>query len=175
MGKAGYKMRQLGRRTLAHRMSMMRNMVSSLIEHQRIETTVARAKELRIFADRMVTHAKRGDWTEANRFVRGEWNLMKLFTEMRDRYQERPGGYTRILRTRLREGDRAPMCYIEYVDRDGELRPARPPTLHAPGKSSASMLAFDEAVRARVAERLEQKQTELSRKQVGGDPMDTSS
>lgn len=67
-------------------------------------------------------------------------------------------------------------CHLRrYVDRDGELRPARPPTLHAPGKSSASMLAFDEAVRARVAERLEQKQTELSRKQVGGDPMDTSS
>eukprot|EP00238_Polyblepharides_amylifera_P015855 CAMPEP_0196581718 /NCGR_PEP_ID=MMETSP1081-20130531/35184_1 /TAXON_ID=36882 /ORGANISM="Pyramimonas amylifera, Strain CCMP720" /LENGTH=132 /DNA_ID=CAMNT_0041902045 /DNA_START=214 /DNA_END=612 /DNA_ORIENTATION=+ len=105
-------------------------MVSSLIEHERIETTIDRAKELRRLAERMVTHAKAGPekgWRKAQAVVRGQENMYKLFTTLAERYSTRDGGYTRILRTRVRENDRATMCFIEYIDREGEMRPSRPP------------------------------------------------
>eukprot|EP00898_Chlorokybus_atmophyticus_P009021 jgi/Chlat1/911/Chrsp108S01353 len=103
--------RKLGRPT-AHRLSMLKTMVSQLIEHERIETTVAKAKELRRVADQVVTMGKEGTLAARRRaaaVVRGDQNLQKLFT------------------TGQRQGDGAHMAYIEYVDRDGELRPARPP------------------------------------------------
>mmetsp|Transcript_10468 Transcript_10468/g.21784 ORF Transcript_10468/g.21784 Transcript_10468/m.21784 type:complete len:164 (-) Transcript_10468:32-523(-) len=154
--KHGTKLRRLGR-SYTHKKSMLRNMVSSLIEHQRIETTVNRAKELRRIADRMVTHAKEGGpkgYVKAGAVVRGEENMHKLMTEMADRYRERAGGYTRILRTRTRESDSAPMCYIEYIDREGELREARTPKVFAVASSrTAAQMAFEEAVAARHAAR----------------------
>ncbi|XP_028549138.1 uncharacterized protein LOC110093967 isoform X2 [Dendrobium catenatum] len=109
------KFRKLGR-PAAHRMSMLRTMVSQLVRHERIETTVAKAKEVRRLADRMVQLGKEGTLAAARRataFVRGDDVMHKLFTELAYRYKGREGGYTRLLRTRIRMGDAAPMAYIE--------------------------------------------------------------
>ena len=118
-------------RTSAHKWSMLRNMVSSLIEHERIVTTVAKAKEVRHLADRMVTLAKAQDLHSRRRaaaVVRGDWTVSKLFDVLGPRYQLREGGYTRIMKlSQPRAGDNAPMAVIEYVDRPGEIRAARPP------------------------------------------------
>lgn len=106
-------------------------MVSSLIEHERIVTTVPKAKELRHLADQMVGLAKAQDLASRRRaasVVRGPWNLTKLFDVLGPRYQLREGGYTRVLKlSKNRAGDNAPMAVIEYVDRPGEIRAARPP------------------------------------------------
>lgn len=121
--------RKLGR-DAAHRWAMLRTMVTQLIEHQRIETTVAKAKELRKLADKVVTYAKKGTLLakrQAGAIVRTELMLQKLFTELADRYKTRAGGYTRVLQTKQRLSDSAKMAIIEYVDRKGELRPSRPP------------------------------------------------
>lgn len=108
---------------------MLRTMVSQLVKHERIETTVAKAKEVRRKADQMVQLGKDGTLDSARRasaFVRGDDAVHKLFTELAYRYKDRAGGYTRLLRTRIRIGDAAPMAYIEFVDRENELREAKP-------------------------------------------------
>ncbi|KAL0332684.1 UNVERIFIED_CONTAM: 50S ribosomal protein L17, partial [Sesamum calycinum] len=91
-------------------------MVSQLVKHERIETTVAKAKEVRRLADNMVQLGKEGTLCAARQaaaFVRGDDVLHKLFTELAYRYKDRAGGYTRLLRTRIRVGDAAPMAYID--------------------------------------------------------------
>ena len=126
--KHGSTFRKLGRDS-AHRWAMMRTMVTQLIEHERIQTTVAKAKELRKIADRVVTYAKRGTLSARRRataVVRTDAAMQKLFTELAERYSGRAGGFTRVLQTGQRSSDSAQMAYIEYVDREGELRPARP-------------------------------------------------
>ncbi|PRW59166.1 ribosomal L17 [Chlorella sorokiniana] len=130
------------RRTSAHRLSMLRTMVSQLIKHERIETTVQKAKELRRLADKVVTLGKQGDLSarrQASNLVNGEAELHKLFSELAPRYAERQGGYTRIIRTGIRQGDAAQMAFIEYVDRDGELRPARPARSLLPAAAQAAV------------------------------------
>jgi large subunit ribosomal protein L17 len=125
--RVGY--RKLGKES-KHRWAMLRNMVTSLIHHERIETTVPKAKELRRVAENMVQLAKRGDMPakrRANAVVRDHIALHKLWSELGPNYAERNGGYTRILKSRNRRGDNAPMAYIEFVDREGELRPAKRP------------------------------------------------
>lgn len=118
-------------RTSSHKWAMLRNMVTSLIKHERIETTVAKAKELRHVADKVVGHAKKGDIHNrqlAARIVREKPALTKLFEILGPRYADRDGGYTRVLKlAKPRKGDNAPMAIIEYVDRPGEVRAARPP------------------------------------------------
>ena len=108
-------------RTSAHRKAMFRNMASSLIEHEIIKTTVPKAKELRRVAEPLITLAK--DDSVANRRlafsrVGSKAVVGKLFAEIGPRFQERPGGYTRILKCGHRAGDAAPMAYIELVDRE---------------------------------------------------------
>ncbi|XP_062012113.1 uncharacterized protein LOC133728702 [Rosa rugosa] len=128
------KLRKLNR-TTAHRISMLRTMVSQLVKHERIETTVAKAKEVRRQADRMVQLGKDGSLCAARRaaaFVRGDDVIHKLFTELAYRYKDRVGGYTRLLRTRIRVGDAAPMAYIEFIDRENELRESKPPAPQPP-------------------------------------------
>jgi len=98
---------------------MLRNMVTSLIDHGRITTTVTRAKELRCIADRMMTLAKRGDLASRRRalaYVMRKDSVYKLFDEMAAGYQERQGGYTRVLKVGRRHGDAAPMAIIEFVE-----------------------------------------------------------
>ncbi|MEZ5492718.1 MAG: 50S ribosomal protein L17 [Gammaproteobacteria bacterium] len=116
--------RQLNRNS-PHRKAMFRNMTISLVEHEVIKTTLAKAKELRMVAEPLITLAKRD--SVANRRiafnrVRDKAAVGKLFTELGPRYVERPGGYIRILKCGLRPGDKAPMAFVELVDRplDGQ-------------------------------------------------------
>jgi len=107
---------------------MLRNMVTSLLEHEQIETTDARAKEVRRVAERMITLGKRGDLHArrlAMRVVRTREVATKLFDELAPRYQARAGGYTRVLKSRRRMGDAAPLSLIELVDREASAAPAR--------------------------------------------------
>lgn len=104
----------------AHRKAMFRNMTVSLVEHEVIKTTLAKAKELRGVAEPLITLAKRD--SVANRRlafsrVRDKSAVGKLFTKLGPRYAERPGGYIRILKCGYRPGDKAPMAYVELVDR----------------------------------------------------------
>jgi large subunit ribosomal protein L17 len=111
--------RQLGG-TTSHRKALLRNLVTSLLEKERIETTLAKAKELRRIADRMVTLGKKGDLAarrRAARTVRSNEVVQKLFSELALRYDGRPGGYTRIYQIGPRPGDGASMALIELVDR----------------------------------------------------------
>lgn len=110
--------RTLGRKP-DHRQHMMRNMVTSFFENEKITTTVTRAKELRKLADRLVTLGKRGDLhsrRQALRVIRDPKIVAKLFEMIAPRYTERPGGYTRILKLDNRVGDNAPMAIIELVE-----------------------------------------------------------
>lgn len=111
--------RQLNRNS-SHRQAMFRNMAVSLIEHEVIKTTLPKAKELRRVAEPLITLAKND--SVANRRLafartRSKEAVGKLFTELGPRYQERPGGYTRILKCGYRPGDAAPMAFVELVDR----------------------------------------------------------
>ena len=111
--------RQLNRNS-PHRTAMFRNMASSLFEHEIIKTTLVKAKELRTVAEPLITLAKKD--SVANRRLafdrtRNKEMVGKLFSELGPRYAERPGGYIRILKCGERAGDKAPMAYVELVDR----------------------------------------------------------
>jgi large subunit ribosomal protein L17 len=111
--------RQLNR-TSAHRKAMFSNMTSSLVEHEIIKTTLAKAKELRMIAEPLITLAKED--SVANRRLafdrlRNKESVGKLFTDLGPRYKARPGGYIRIIKCGFRMGDKAPMAYVELVDR----------------------------------------------------------
>lgn len=116
--------RKLGR-TSDHRKALLRNMATSLIEHGSMETTEMKAKELSSVMDRLVTLAKRGDLharRQAAAYVRnvevdedGTTALQKLFNEIGPAYKDRTGGYTRVVKTRIRRGDAAPMAIVEFV------------------------------------------------------------
>lgn len=107
-------------RTSAHREAMFRNMASSLFRHELIKTTLPKAKELRRVAEPLITLAK-SDSVHRRRLafarLRDKDAVGKLFAELGPRYQERPGGYLRILKCGFRAGDAAPMAYVELVDR----------------------------------------------------------
>ncbi len=120
---AGYQ--KLGRNS-SNRKALFRDLVTDLFLYERIQTTEAKAKELRSVAEKLITLAKRGDLharRQVASFVRRETidgekdAIQKLFTDLGPRYAERPGGYTRIMKLGPRRGDSAPMVYIELVDR----------------------------------------------------------
>jgi large subunit ribosomal protein L17 len=129
--------RKLGRVT-EHRIALLRNQAMALIRHERIETTIPKAKELRPFVERLITIAKRGVASgEANgkalharRLVLAELPdkdvVSKLFDEVAPRFAERPGGYTRIIKLGQRQGDAAEMVYLELVDYEPETAFAAP-------------------------------------------------
>ena len=108
-------------RTSSHRKAMLSNMAVSLLIHEQINTTLPKAKEMRRIADKMISLGKRGDLharRQAFAYLRDEAAVAKLFGGLADRYKERPGGYTRVMKAGFRYGDAAPMAYIELVDRD---------------------------------------------------------
>ena len=111
--------RQLNRNS-SHRKAMFQNMTVSLLNHEIIQTTLPKAKELRRFAEPLITMA-RNDSVHKRRVafsrLRDRATVTKLFNELGPRYKDRPGGYTRILKSGYRAGDNAPMAYIELVDR----------------------------------------------------------
>ena len=116
--------RQLNRDS-AHRKAMFRNMAASLFRHEIIKTTLPKAKDLRRFVDRLITLGKRGDLharRQALSILHDRTITAKLFGDLAERYKERPGGYTRVLKAGFRYGDMAPMAIIELVDRDPEAK-----------------------------------------------------
>ena len=129
--RKGVAFSRLGRST-SHKLAMLKNMVTSLIKHERIVTTLPKARALRHFAERVITLTKNKNTLTgmrlADQIVKEKPVLTKLFEVLGPRYEKRVGGYTRILKlSQNRKGDNAPMAMMEYVDRPGELRAARPP------------------------------------------------
>jgi len=109
--------RKLGR-TAGHRRALLRNQVTSLVLHGRIETTESKAKSIKPLADKMVTLGKRGDLAarrQAAAFLLDPAAVRTLFDDLAPRYADRSGGYTRIIKTGVRRGDAAPMAIIEWV------------------------------------------------------------
>lgn len=149
-GNAG---RRLGRKT-SHREAMFRNMVTSLLDHGKITTTDAKAKEIRVVAERMITLGKRGDLHSmrlAASVIREKSVVSKLFSTIAPRYKERLGGYTRIIKLGIRQGDAAPVSLIELVEE--EIKPSKAKL--APVKSKKAVpVASDvaSAVSGEVAE-----------------------
>lgn len=147
------KGRQLGRKT-KHRWALFRSLVTSLLDHERIETTAAKAKEVRGFTDRMITLGKEGTLPARRRalsFLRSKDVVSKLFADVAMRFRDRSGGYTRIIRTRRRVGDAAEMVAIELIAKaEPEKssgsgltkkgpeagRPSRPETSSSPASAS---------------------------------------
>jgi large subunit ribosomal protein L17 len=123
--KAG---RKLGR-TSSHRLATLRNMVTSLLEHEKIQTTDAKAKELKRLADKMITLGKRGDLharRQSLRIIRDKNVAKKLFDDIAPRFKDRNGGYTRIMKMRRRPGDNAPISIIELVVTEKKEMTAKP-------------------------------------------------
>lgn len=135
------KGRQLGRKT-NHRRALFRSLVTSLLDHERIETTEAKAKEVRGLTERMITLGKQGGLPARRRalaFIRSKAVVSKLFDDVAGRFRDRPGGYTRIIKTRLRLGDAAAMVAIELVTRQSaqsESKQAQGDTEKAAKKAS---------------------------------------
>ena len=114
----GKKFNHLGRKA-PHRKAMLSNMASSLIEHKRISTTLAKAKALRKFVEPLITRSKENTTHSrrmAFRYLQNKYSVKELFDNISEKVADRPGGYTRILRTGYRYGDNAEMCIIELVD-----------------------------------------------------------
>jgi large subunit ribosomal protein L17 len=128
-------------RTSAHRIALFRNMSAALIKHEQITTTVAKAKELRPYVEKLVTLAKKGGLSNrrlAHARLLDDAQLVKLFDVLAARYADRNGGYTRIIKTGPRASDAAQMAIIEFVDRD----------VSAKGQDSGPVMSdedFDEA------------------------------
>ncbi len=115
------------RRTASHRKALLRNMVSSLFEFEKIETTDAKAKELKKVADKMITWGKRGDLHARRltlRVISNRKVVQKLFSDIAPRFKERNGGYTRIIKTGRRKGDNAPLSIIELIPQEEKKAPA---------------------------------------------------
>ncbi|TAJ28711.1 MAG: 50S ribosomal protein L17 [Nitrospirae bacterium] len=132
--------RQLGRNT-KHRWALFRSLVTSLLDHERIETTEAKAKEIRGFAERMITLGKDGGLPARRRalgFLRSKAVVSKLFDDVAGRFQDRRGGYTRLIKTRRRVGDMAKMVAIELVAKGSETEAASAkPSAEKKGKKSS--------------------------------------
>ena len=121
-------------RTSSHRKAMFSNMVVSLLVHEQIKTTLPKAKELRSIADKMITLGKRGTLhtrRQAFSYLRDDIALSKLFGTLAERYKDRNGGYTRVLKAGFRYGDNAPVAVIELVDRDVDAKGAEDKARHA--------------------------------------------
>ena len=118
--KHGMKQRKLGRVT-SHRKAMLANMAAALIKHEQIVTTLPKAKELRPYVEKLITLGKKGGLQNRRKAIstmRDQTQVEKLFDTLAKRYQERNGGYCRVLKAGFRYGDAAPMAVIELIDRD---------------------------------------------------------
>ena len=148
-GKAG---RRLGRKT-SHREAMFRNMVTSLLDHGKITTTDAKAKEIRVVAERMITLGKRGDLHSmrlASSVIREKAVVSKLFSTIAPCYKERLGGYTRIIKLGIRQGDAAPLSLIELVEEG--IKPAKAKVAPVKPKQAVSVASEAAPEVAEVAE-----------------------
>jgi len=150
----GKKIAHLGR-TASHRKAMLANMASSLIEHKRINTTVARAKALKQFVEPLITKAK-SDTTHNRRIVfsslRNKYAVTELFREISEKIGDRPGGYTRIIKLGNRMGDNADMAMIELVDFNDTYETAKPKKKRSRRRGSSKTQAADTASEEVVVE-----------------------
>jgi large subunit ribosomal protein L17 len=124
-------------RTSSHRTALFRNMAAALIKHEQIKTTLPKAKELRPYVEKLITLAKRGGLSNrrlAHARLLDDAQLIKLFSALAERYKDRNGGYTRIIKAGFRGTDAAPMAVIEFVDRD----------VDAKGQDSGPVISDDE-------------------------------
>jgi large subunit ribosomal protein L17 len=131
-------------RTSSHRKAMLSNMAVALLDHEQITTTLPKAKELRRVADKMITLGKRGNLHARRRayaFLRDNETVAKLFGALAERYKDRHGGYTRVLKKGFRYGDSAPMAIIEFVDRDPEAKGAKDKARVAAAMEGAEVMA----------------------------------
>ena len=139
--------RQFGRNS-SHRRALFRNLVTSFLEHGHVETTEAKAKEIRGIAEKMITLGKRGDLhakRQALAYITNRDVVAKLFSEIGPRVANRDGGYTRITKTRVRLGDSAPMAILEMVDKEGQAAPAPKPKREKKAPAAAPEAPADEA------------------------------
>ncbi len=116
-------------RTTSHRKALLRNMASSLVKFEQIQTTLPKAKELRPYIEKLITKARKGTLAARRELLTSVQNtglVSKMMDTLATRYKSRPGGYVRIIRNGFRYGDNAPMAYIEFVDRDLEAKPTQP-------------------------------------------------
>jgi len=146
-GKAGKK---LGR-TPSHRKAMFRNMVTSILQHERIVTTAVKAKEISRLTEKMITLGKRGDLharRQAVAYIRSNEVVKRVFSEYAQRYADREGGYTRVLKLEPRAGDNAPMALVELVDR---------PIIESKDQSSKSKEKKEAKAKKEKAEKKEAK------------------
>ena len=128
-------------RTAAHRTALLRNMAAALIKHEQITTTLAKARELRPYTEKLITLAKRGGLSNrrlAMSRLMDEAQLAKLFDVLAERYKGREGGYTRVIKAGIRSSDAAAMAIIELVDRDESAK----------GQDSGPVMVEDEAAEA---------------------------
>ncbi len=140
---------------------MFSNLTNALLTHEQITITLPRAKELRTFADSMITFAKKGDLNSrrmALAFLRDNEVVAKLFSTLAERYKERNGGYTRVLKAGIRYGDAAPMAVIELVDRDVNAKGAKDLARVAEEKAAA------EAAEKAVAEEVKKAEAKAEKK-----------
>ena len=149
------KVNHLGR-TKAHREAMLANMASSLIKHKRIFTTTAKAKSLRKYIEPLITKSKDSS-VHSQRIVfsslQDKYAVKELFTEISSKVMDRPGGYTRIIKTGLREGDNAAMCFIELVDyNENMLKTAKTGKQSTRTRRSRKKSAVDATVEAETTE-----------------------
>lgn len=129
-------------RTSSHRKAMFSNMAVSLLMHEQIKTTLPKAKDLRRVADKMITLGKRGTLHTRRRafsYLRDDGAVTKLFEVLAERYKDRNGGYTRVLKVGFRYGDNAPMAVIELVDRDVDAKGAADKARHDLEQKAESM------------------------------------
>ena len=158
----GKKFNHLGRQT-AHRKAMLANMACSLIEHKRINTTVAKAKALRVFVEPLITKSK-SDTTHNRRvvfsYLRDKYAVTELFKEISVKIADRPGGYVRIIKLGNRQGDNAPMAMVELVDYNEIYNPkgnkAKKTTRRSRRKKSDEVVASNEVVDTAKEEKSEE-------------------
>ena len=158
----GKKFNHLGRQT-AHRKAMLANMACSLIEHKRINTTVAKAKSLRVFIEPLITKYK-SDTTHNRRvvfsYLRDKYAVTELFKEISVKIADRPGGYVRIIKLGNRQGDNAPMAMVELVDYNEIYNPkgnkAKKTTRRSRRKKSDEVVASNEVVDTAKEEKFEE-------------------
>jgi large subunit ribosomal protein L17 len=146
--------KRLGRNT-SHRKAMLRNMVTSLLEHEKITTTDVRAKELRPVAEKLITLAKRGDLHArrlASEVVRDRKTVAKLFERIAPRYADRPGGYTRIIKLGHRLGDNAALSMITLVEEEFAPKPKKKAPRPSPVVKAAPAPAAPPVVEPAVVE-----------------------
>jgi large subunit ribosomal protein L17 len=158
----GKKFNHLGRQT-AHRKAMLANMACSLIEHKRINTTVAKAKALRVFVEPLITKSK-SDTTHNRRvvfsYLRDKYAVTELFKEISVKIADRPGGYIRIIKLGNRQGDNAPMAMVELVDYNEIYNPkgnkVKKSTRRSRRKKSDEVVASNEVVDSAKEEKAEE-------------------